>query len=83
MVQILNLSECKEVLHIKEISPKKLKNYNYYVLHSGSLNKQILDYIVTQTKVSFGQIQKLFTFDFTKAEKGSVIIVINGIAMRR
>lgn len=82
-MEILNLSEDTEILNIKEISPKEIEKYNYHILHSGKINKQVLKYIVYNTKISFEEIKKLFTFDFSKAEKEETIVVINEIALRR
>lgn len=82
-MEILNLSEDTEILNIKEISPKEIEKYNYHILHSGKINKQILNYLIYNTKISFEEIRKLFTFDFSKAEKEETIVVINEIAMRR
>lgn len=82
-MEILNLSEDTEILNIEEISQKEIKNYNQHILHSGDLKKQILDYIVINTKISFEEIRKLFTFDFTNAEKGKTLIVINDTIMQK
>ena len=82
-MEILNLSEDTEKLYIKEISPKEIEKYNYHILHSGKINKQVLNYIIYNTKVSFEEIGKLFTFDFSKAENNESNIVINNIVMRR
>lgn len=82
-MEILSLSEDTETLRIEEISPKESKKENYHILHSGKIDKQVLKYIVYHTKVSFEEIKKLLTFDFTKAEKGESVIVINGTEMCR
>ena len=82
-MEVLNLSEYTEKLGILEISPKEIEKYNYHILHSGKTNKQTLDYAVYNTKVSFEEIKKMFTFDFCKFEKGESVIVVNGKALRR
>lgn len=82
-MKILNLSEDNETLEIREISPKEAEKYNYHILHSGKMDKQILNYIVYSTKVGFEEMKKLFTFDFTKAEQEETIVIVNGIAMKK
>ena len=82
-MDLLNLSESTEKLNIKEILPTEIANYNYHILHSGEISRQILHYIINNTKVSFEEIKKLFTFDFYNAEKDKKIIVVNEIALRR
>lgn len=82
-MEILNISEDTDFLVIEEIPVKESKGINFHILHSGKINKQILKYIVFNTKISFEEIKKLLIFDFTKAEKGETIIRINGIEMRR
>lgn len=77
------ITEYKEKLDIVEISPTEIENYETHILHSGKINRQVLNYIVYNTKICFAEIRKLLTFDFDNAEKNKTIIVVNGIALRR
>ena len=83
MYKIKELSEDTEKLNIEQISLEDIKNYPYHICHSGKLNKQVLNYLIYNTKVSFEEIEKLFTFDFNQAEEGKTYILVNGVAMRR
>ena len=80
-MEILNLIECTEILDIKEVSINEKENYQRHLLHNGSVDKQVLDYIIYNTKVSFEEIRKIFDFDFSRAEKNETIIIINKTAL--
>ena len=74
------LSENTEKLEISSVLKKENK---IFILHSGKINRQVLSYVVNNTKCSFKEIEKVFTFDFSLAERGKNFIQINGTTLIR